>query len=69
MTRGGEWFGEEVCRILRGMYIAEGDVSLLLLIVRMMILYGDVFCLLFGDSGGDEFESSLIIGCDRHGPK
>ena len=56
MARNGERFCEKICRVLRGVYVAEDMVPLFSFIVRVVILYRNVFRLLFGNSSGDKLE-------------
>ena len=68
MTKGGKWLGKKIRRILCGVYVAEGDMSLLLFVVRVMIFYCYVLCLLFGHSSRYELQGALIVECDTNDP-
>ena len=69
MSRGRKWFCDKVCRILRGVYVGEDNLRLLLFVMWVMVFYRNVFGFLFGNSSCDKLECSLIIRGNRNSLK
>ena len=61
MARRGQGFGEYVSCVVGGVNIVEPNRSLTFLVVGVMVLDGNMVCLLSYDSSVNELQGSLIV--------